>query len=118
IVHSCGFDSIPYDLGVMFTVEQLPEATPIEIQGYVRAGGLPSGGTYHSAIHALGRLRHGMRISSERRKREPRPSGRRVRGVAGTPRRSAEAGGWIVPFPTIDPQTVVRSARALERYGP
>src|SRR5436305_9967889 len=25
IVHSCGFDSIPYDLGVQFTVEQLPE---------------------------------------------------------------------------------------------
>jgi saccharopine dehydrogenase (NAD+, L-glutamate forming) len=27
-------------------------------------------------------------------------------------------GGWVVPFPTIDPQTVLRSARALERYGP
>lgn len=25
IVHACGFDSIPYDLGVLFTVEQLPE---------------------------------------------------------------------------------------------
>jgi short subunit dehydrogenase-like uncharacterized protein len=24
----------------------------------------------------------------------------------------------VVPFPTIDPQTVLRSARALERYGP
>ena len=28
------------------------------------------------------------------------------------------AGGWAVPFPTIDPQTVLRSARALDRYGP
>ena len=25
LVHSCGFDSIPYDLGALFTVEQLPE---------------------------------------------------------------------------------------------
>jgi short subunit dehydrogenase-like uncharacterized protein len=24
----------------------------------------------------------------------------------------------VVPFPTIDPQTVLRSARALDRYGP
>ena len=24
----------------------------------------------------------------------------------------------MVPFPTIDPQTVLRSARALDRYGP
>ncbi len=23
-----------------------------------------------------------------------------------------------MPFPTIDPQTVLRSARALDRYGP
>src|SRR5207302_5191848 len=55
IVHSCGFDSIPYDLGVMFTVGQLPEGKPIHIDCFVRAGGLPSGGTYHSAINALGR---------------------------------------------------------------
>src|ERR1043165_8492131 len=25
IVHACGFDSIPHDLGVLFTVQQLPE---------------------------------------------------------------------------------------------
>ncbi|MEH3034449.1 MAG: saccharopine dehydrogenase NADP-binding domain-containing protein, partial [Aeromicrobium erythreum] len=24
LVHACGFDSIPYDLGVLYTVEQLP----------------------------------------------------------------------------------------------
>jgi short subunit dehydrogenase-like uncharacterized protein len=27
-------------------------------------------------------------------------------------------GAWVVPFPTIDPQTVLRSAAALDRYGP
>ncbi len=27
-------------------------------------------------------------------------------------------GGWVVPFPTIDPQNVLRSAAGLERYGP
>jgi short subunit dehydrogenase-like uncharacterized protein len=118
IVHSCGFDSIPYDLGALFTVQQLPEAVPIELQGFVRIGGSFSGGTYHSAIHNMGRLRQGMRVARERRQREQRPAGRKVKGVPGKPHRSSVGGGWVVPFPTIDPQTVLRSARSLERYGP
>jgi short subunit dehydrogenase-like uncharacterized protein len=118
IVHSCGFDSIPYDLGALFTVGHLPEGEPISLDGFVRIGGTFSGGTYHSAIHIMGRLRHGARVARERRARESKPSGRRVRGVAGRPHHDPDAGGWVVPFPTIDPQTVLRSARALDRYGP
>src|ERR1019366_4110349 len=106
------------DLGVLFTVGQLPAGAPIHIDGFVRAGGAPSGGTYHSAVNAMARLRQGMRTAAERRKLERRPSDRRVKGVSHPPRRSSEAGGWVVPFPTIDPQTVLRSARALDRYGP
>jgi short subunit dehydrogenase-like uncharacterized protein len=118
LVHSCGFDSIPYDLGALFTVEQLPENVPIKLEAFISAGGRPSGGTYHSAVHIMGRLRHSARVARERRAREERPQGRRVRGVPGTPHRDALADGWVVPFPTIDPQTVLRSARALDRYGP
>jgi short subunit dehydrogenase-like uncharacterized protein len=118
IVHSCGFDSIPYDLGALFTVQRLPEHLPIELEGFVRGSGTVSGGTYHSGIQMAARMRQGARVASERRKLEPRPEGRRVRGLRGAPRHSDEAGGWAVPFPTIDPVTVLRSARALERYGP
>ncbi len=118
LVHSCGFDSIPYDLGAQFTVEQLPEGVPISLEGFVRAGGTFSGGTYQSTIEILGRLRQGMSVARERRSREARPSDRRVRGTSGAPHRDDFAGGWVVPAPTIDPQTVLRSARALERYGP
>jgi len=118
IVHSCGFDSIPYDLGALFTVQQLPEGVPISLEGFVRAGGRFSGGTLHSAVAIMGRLRQGARVARERRRREPRPSDRRVRGVVGRPHDEPAAGGWVVPFPTIDPQTVLRSARALDRYGP
>src|SRR5205823_13016328 len=57
IVHSCGFDSIPYDLGALFTVERLPEGVPIKLEGFVRANVTPSGGTYHSTVQILGRLR-------------------------------------------------------------
>jgi short subunit dehydrogenase-like uncharacterized protein len=118
IVHSCGFDSIPYDLGALFTVEQLPEGEPIRVESFMRARGTISGGTYHSMLHIFGRVRQAVQVGRERRAKESRPSGRQVRGVPGKPHVEADAGGWVVPYPTIDPQTVLRSARALDRYGP
>jgi short subunit dehydrogenase-like uncharacterized protein len=118
LIHSCGFDSIPYDLGVLYTVGQLPEAAPIHVDGFVRFGGTFSGGTYHSAIRIMGRLRQGAQAARERRRQEPRPNGRTIKGTPGKPHHEPSAGGWAVPFPTIDPQTVLRSARALDRYGP
>jgi short subunit dehydrogenase-like uncharacterized protein len=118
LVHSCGFDSIPYDLGALFTVNHVPEGVQVNLEGFVRVGGTFSGGTYHSAVEAMGRLRHGVKVGRQRRERESGPADRRVRGAAGTPHRDPAAGGWVVPFPTIDPQTVLRSARALDRYGP
>jgi short subunit dehydrogenase-like uncharacterized protein len=115
IVHACGFDSIPHDLGVLFTVEQLPEGVPLNVRGFVRAGGKPSGGTFHSAMTAFTRVRQTQQAHKERRAAEGGENGRRVRLVA-KPHR--ELGYWAVPLPTIDPQVVARSARALERYGP
>jgi len=118
IVHSCGFDSIPYDLGVQFTAEQLPEGVPISIEGFMRTKASISGGTYQSTLEILGGLRSSARLARERRSREGNPTGRRVKGVTGGPHPDEFAGGWVAPFPTIDPVTVLRSARALDRYGP
>jgi short subunit dehydrogenase-like uncharacterized protein len=118
IVHSCGFDSIPYDLGALYTVQHLPEDTPITLEGFVRTKGAFSGGTYASAITAFSRVRQMVMAGRERRSQEPRPQGRKVSGSLGVPHRDSVAGGWVVPFPTIDPQTVLRSANALDRYGP
>jgi short subunit dehydrogenase-like uncharacterized protein len=118
IVHSCGFDSIPYDLGVQFTVEQMPEGAPISVEGFMRVHATISGGTYQSSIEVFGQLRSGAKVARERRRREGGPSGRRVADIPGKPHRNEFAGGWVVPFPTIDPATVKRSASALDRYGP
>jgi short subunit dehydrogenase-like uncharacterized protein len=41
-----------------------------------------------------------------------------VRAVSGRPGYDKGIGRWVLPMPTIDPQIVVRSAAALERYGP
>ncbi|GAC1439436.1 MAG: saccharopine dehydrogenase NADP-binding domain-containing protein [Solirubrobacteraceae bacterium] len=118
LIHCCGFDSIPHDLGAYFTVKQLPEDVPLRVEGFLRAGGRFSGGTFHSAVTAMARVREGAKSASERRRREPRPEGRRIGALNKPLRRDRELGGWAVPLPTIDPQIVRRSARALERYGP
>ncbi|MFI5695243.1 saccharopine dehydrogenase family protein [Kribbella sp. NPDC051586] len=116
IIHACGFDSIPYDLGVQFTVEQLPEGVPIQVDGLLRAGGRPSGGTFHTAITAFSRPRQNLEAHRARKQAEPRPEGRKARAVAGRIHR--QQGFWAVPLPTIDPQIVGYSARLLDRYGP
>ncbi len=117
IVHACGFDSIPHDLGALYTVEQLPEGVPLTVKGYVRAGGRPSAGTFHSAITIFSRLRQANAALAERKRAEPKPD-RRVRSAGEKPHREASLGAWALPLPTIDPQIVKRSAAALERYGP
>ncbi len=118
LVHACGFDSVPHDLGVLYTVEQLPAGVPLEVRGYVRAGGRPSAGTFHSAMTAFSRPLQGAGAHRERRRLEGRPDGRRVRSLTELGRREASLGAWAVPLPTIDPQIVRTSAAALERYGP
>ncbi|MDI2129232.1 saccharopine dehydrogenase family protein [Yinghuangia seranimata] len=123
LVHACGFDSIPHDLGVYYTMAQLPHDVPVRITGYVRAGGTMSGGTFASALTAFSRLRATRDAARARKRAEPRPEGRRARAVEGRPRRIAPSevaprGGWAVPLPTIDPHIVARSARALDAYGP
>ncbi|MDG4799356.1 saccharopine dehydrogenase NADP-binding domain-containing protein [Micromonospora sp. WMMD980] len=118
LVHACGFDSIPHDLGAWYTVKQLPADGPVTVDGYVRAGGRFSAGTYHSALTAFARTGEMGRAARARRAVEPRPEGRRVRAVPGRVGRVREFGQWAAPLPTIDPQIVRRSAAARPEYGP
>ena len=125
IVHSCGFDSIPYDLGALFTVSQLPDDVPIALRGFGGATGSISGGTFHSAVGQMGR-HQGERAGrapaplgrAQRRRRAPWPMGRKVTGRPGKPHNEPLVGGWVVPVPTVDPQHVLRSARLNPAYGP
>ena len=118
LVHCCGFDSIPHDLGAYFTVKQLPEDVSLTINGYVRMGAQFSGGTFHSAINAFARGRQTVAAARRRREVEQRPVGREVHSAPARLRRDPKLGGWAVTFPTIDGPVVRRSAAALDRYGP
>ena len=118
IVHACGFDSIPHDIGAYYTVQQLGPDHPIKLRGVVRAGAMASGGTFHSAMGAISRASQMRQAMLARRKKEGRPEGRKSRAVAGKPHRDKSLGLWLLPLPTIDPFVVARSGAALESYGP
>jgi short subunit dehydrogenase-like uncharacterized protein len=118
LVHACGFDSVPHDLGALFTVRQLPSDQPITLRGVVRSGGTFSGGTFHSALNQFSRARQMKEASAARRRSEPRVPGRSSRAVAGKPHRDPVLGYWLLPLPTIDPIIVARSGRELPWYGP
>ncbi|MFF3503884.1 saccharopine dehydrogenase family protein [Streptomyces sp. NPDC003247] len=118
LLHACGFDSVPHDLGVYFTVRHLPEGVPLTVDGYVSVDASFSGGTLASALGQFARGRHLVAAARERHRHEPRLMGRRATAPLGVPRFAPEVGAWALPLPTIDPQIVRRSAKALERYGP
>jgi short subunit dehydrogenase-like uncharacterized protein len=118
LVHCCGFDSVPHDLGAYFTLKQLPEGVPVRIDGYVRSNARFSGGTYHSAVNGFARGRQTLAAARRRKAAEPRPPGRKIQASPARIRRDDELGGWTVPLPTIDGPIVRRSAAAVDRYGP
>jgi short subunit dehydrogenase-like uncharacterized protein len=118
LVHCCGFDSVPHDLGAMYTVEHLPGDVPITVRGVVRAGALPSGGTFETALTGMSRVPQVRAAAAALRRVEKRPVGRSSRAVAGKPHRDSVLGYWLLPLPTIDPAIVARSGAALPSYGP
>jgi short subunit dehydrogenase-like uncharacterized protein len=118
IVHCCGFDSIPHDLGAYFTVQQLPEGVPLKVNGYARSNARFSGGTFHSAINGFARARQTVSAAKERRRQEPRAAGRKIHAAPARIHHDESLGGWTVPLPTIDGAIIRRSAAVLDRYGP
>ena len=122
IVHCCGFDSIPHDLGVYYTLRLLQDrlggealgTAVVDVTGIVKAHGDFSGGTWQSAINAMSRA--GAHVREQREQdRLGKGGGRRVRAGSMRPRR--DGSDWTAPLPTIDPQIVLASARALPFYG-
>jgi short subunit dehydrogenase-like uncharacterized protein len=117
LVHACGFDSIPADLGTLFTVQRLPEGVPLEVECFIRVSGQASGGTMHSGIEIVSDMRGMARAGRERRDVQPWPQDRHIQiSRRRTPR--TRVSGWTLPMSTLDPRIVIQSAAALDRYGP
>ncbi|ACY12662.1 saccharopine dehydrogenase family protein [Haliangium ochraceum] len=115
IVNCCGFDSIPHDLGVMYTIDQLEAKGPVEIEGFVRVRGNFSSGTIRSAIKSMAQMNKLKGDASVR----PQPSteGRRVRKLRARLHHDPRMQSWTMPMMTIDSWIVRRSAAMLDSYG-
>ena len=95
IVPNCGFDCIPADLGALFTVRELPRGVPIQLEGFVRGGGNFSGGTWHTAIGAMSKMRKSRRSAEAGTRAEPAAGERRVRPLKPNPRYERAVEAWV-----------------------
>lgn len=134
IVHACGFDSIPSDLGVYLTWRQAEAAGagPLGTTTLVmrKAKGGVSGGTIDSlrqqlrmaaADHAVRRLLADPHALSPDRAREPPVPPRSFEADLTWPWRDARLGQWVGPFVMAPFNTrIVRRSHALlgRVYGP
>jgi len=114
LVPCAGFDSVPHDLGVFFVMDAMRPTGPVEVEAFVHASGGFSGGTWQSALGAFASLRD----KDKRNIPHLTSPGRRVTARPLRPRFEPEVSGWVLPMPSIDPQIVLRSAGALDLYGP
>lgn len=121
IVHCCGFDSIPHDLGVLFTLDALRarlgdaavDAADVRIRGYVEADGTFSGGTWNSAIEQFSRAREYLK----NRPKKPSRGNGKLKSMPSRLYYDRALRRWACPLPTIDPQVVKQSARLRGDYG-
>ena len=125
IVHNCGFDSIPSDIGTLLLHEQLGELgeTTLVVR---RAKGGFSGGTIDSMRGSIDEAKRDPKARklmfdpyalSPDRSQEPGDPGKELRGVE----HSAELGGWLAPFimAVINTRVVRRSSALMGwAYGP
>lgn len=126
LVHCCGFDSIPSDLGTLFThhqMERLHDGPCEEVKLRVRRmKGAFSGGTVASLLNALDEAR----ADRDARRTMGNPYGLNPKGEESGPdgpdqkdvRWDADADSWTAPFVMAAINTrVVRRSNALMDYA-
>jgi short subunit dehydrogenase-like uncharacterized protein len=129
IVHNCGFDSIPSDLGVHYLQQQARErfgqpCTTVKMRVRSMRGGF-SGGTVASLLNVLKEVRANPALRKELADPYsicPAGSGKRVRqGNVGFAEYDPDFNAWIAPFvmSAINTRVVHRTnALLLDAYGP
>ncbi|XP_020632673.1 saccharopine dehydrogenase-like oxidoreductase [Orbicella faveolata] len=116
IVSTCGFDSIPADMGVVFTQENFPGEL-CHLESFLALHSGPKGskghfGTYQSIIHGVASAREGN-LKKLRAQLYPKPMPKFGPKLArrGFISFSREVQKWCIPFMGADPSVVRRSQR-------
>lgn len=123
IIHCCGFDSIPHDLGALFTLDTLRTRmgedafrhADITMRGFLEFDAAFSGGTWNSAIEQLSRAR--QYLDARRTAANDRAPFEKVRALPVRLHYNRLLQRWACPLPTVDPQVVRQSARLRGDYG-
>lgn len=102
IINSCGFDSVPADMGAFYTAQLLGEGEDKTIECYVSAKGSFSGGTLKSAIGAMEDFNEEMILDPKYKF-----GSAKFEGI----HKQKTINKWALPMPVIDPVIVERSSR-------
>ena len=112
LIHACGFDSIPADLGSLVAVSELRDKSELTVRAYIQTNAQFSGGTWTTAILAIDRHRNSQKRPSIEKRKKTRKIPLKIHF-------HPELKRWAIPMPVLDPHVVKRSAGLLaEVYGP
>ena len=100
IISSCGFDSVPADLGAFYTAKLLGEGNNKTIRCYVTVKGGISGGTWNSAMKIFDEVNEAFLTE---------PPFKFGNGTIPGFHNQKDIKLWAVPLPVIDPMIVRRS---------
>lgn len=122
---SCGFDTVPADIGAYYTVREMesrlggPIQHPLTMRGAASASADVSGGTWQSALTVMARPleNHNALKQAEEVLDQTYPSNAKLLPLI--PGYSKDLQGFLAPLPTLDGFMIIRSARGLpDTYGP
>ncbi len=112
LIHACGFDSIPADLGSLLAISAFDNKKEVTVRAYIRTNAQFSGGTWTTAILAIDRQKSAPKPKSVEKRQKSRKIPLKIHFHPVLKR-------WALPMPVLDPHVVKRSARLLpDLYGP
>jgi short subunit dehydrogenase-like uncharacterized protein len=120
IIHACAFDSVPADLGALFSMRQFGPSKCASIESFLTID-CPKGlkghvTTYESAVHGVGDLGSLKEIRREIKKKYNPPSirhiGKKIAKVS-TYKFESRMDKYVIPFMGSDASVVRSSHRAL-----
>ena len=120
ILHACAFDSVPADLGTLFTMRQYDELKCASIESFLTID-CPKGlkghfTTYESAVHGMGDLKALQQIRKEIKKKYNLPAikhpGPKLLRLT-TYKFEERVGKYVIPFMAADASVVRSSQRTI-----
>jgi len=110
IIHSCGFESIPPDIGVYSAINQLNEPNA-DVSYFFESNGDISGGTWASFINSLSSPRPIVSSGSKKdHKSKTKKHNKKIFFHKKFKR-------WALFFPVIDKYIVQKTAKSFNQYG-